>query len=509
MRIKQKPEDFSVKESNRFDEVPQGRFRVYLMDKQKLSTFEAAERIRERHGLKPGAISYCGLKDKQGRTEQLIAVDGADVDVQDPDLRLKFLGHTDRSLTAANITSNRFSVTLRDVREEDLPQLNVAVAEVNRLGVVNYFDSQRFGSLKHGQGFIAKDLLRGDFEAALHNYMAKPSPLDRTEDAKIKQFWSENWGQWERRVPFAGTKKYHRILQSLRTHPGDWVRAFLQIDADYRAMLLFTYQSYLWNEGVRRYLQLLLPREHLFPMPYQAGTLLFYRDADPEVLKRLRTASFPLLAPDTKMADPVIADAVAWVLGREKLSLEKLRIADAPRLLYFKHEERPLLVVPQKLVVGRVQPDELNRGRLKLNIAFTLPPGAYATLVVKRLYHFAYREESVDEIIAARRGLAPGQREHGQEEAPARRVSGRVWTDAQRLAPATPARARPAVTREQPATPARVRPAVTREEPAPPAGFRARQKLKKEARKVAREQQQAKSAKIQTNPHSRRRERPV
>ena len=74
MRIKQKPEDFSVKESYRFDPVADGRFRVYLMDKQKLSTFEAIDRIRTRFGLRPGAISYCGLKDKQGRTEQLIAV---------------------------------------------------------------------------------------------------------------------------------------------------------------------------------------------------------------------------------------------------------------------------------------------------------------------------------------------------------------------------------------------------------------------------------------------------
>ena len=72
MRIKQRPEDFSVKESYRFDTVEGGRYRVYLMDKQKLSTFEAIDRLRNRFGLKPGAISYCGLKDKQGRTEQLI-----------------------------------------------------------------------------------------------------------------------------------------------------------------------------------------------------------------------------------------------------------------------------------------------------------------------------------------------------------------------------------------------------------------------------------------------------
>src|SRR5215831_16800011 len=246
VRIKQRPEDFSVRESYRFDPVPDGRYRVYLMDKQKLSTFEAVERIRSRFGLRPGAISFCGLKDKQGRTEQLIAVDGAEVDFQEPDLRLKPLGRTGRPLSAENTTSNRFSVTIRAVTEEDLQELPRAAAEVNRLGVVNYFDSQRFGSLKHGQGFIAKDLLRGDFEAALRNYMAQPSELDLSEDAKVKQFWHENWGKWHRRAPFASGRKYERILAALRKEPTDFVTAFLQIDRSYRALILFTYQSYLW-----------------------------------------------------------------------------------------------------------------------------------------------------------------------------------------------------------------------------------------------------------------------
>lgn len=393
MKLKQRPEDFSVKESYRFDEVLTGTFRVYLMDKQKLSTFDAVARIQQRFGLKPGAISYCGLKDKQGRTEQLIAVDGHDVDMQDPDLRLTFLGRTDRALSAANTTSNRFAVTVRQLRDSDLRMVTIAAAEVNRLGVVNYFDSQRFGSLKHGQGFIAKDLIRGDFEAALRNYLAKPSTLDRTDDAKVKAFWAKNWGDWNAKCPFEANKKYFRILKSLRDEPRNFVKAFLQIDADYRAMLLFTYQSYLWNEGVRRLLQIMLPREQLFPMPYQAGTLLHHTDASPEVLTKLRTLSFPLLAPDTTFEDPQVEEAAKWVLGREKLSLADLRIEEAPKLLYFKHELRPVLVYPQKLVVGKPRPDELNRGYIKVNIAFTLPPGSYATLTVKRLFHFGVEKE--------------------------------------------------------------------------------------------------------------------
>jgi tRNA pseudouridine13 synthase len=392
VKLKQRPEDFSVKESFRFDQVPEGRFRVYLMDKQKLSTFDAVERLRGRFGLRPGSISFCGLKDKQGRTEQLIAVDGADVDLQEPDLRLKYLGRTDRALTAANTTSNRFSVTVRALGEEDLAQLPVSAAEVNRLGVVNYFDSQRFGSLKHGQGYIAKDLIRGDFEAALRNYMAKPSPLDRSHDAAIKAFWRDHWGQWNKKPPMPGNAKYYRILQALRASPSDFVNAFLQIDARYRALLLFTYQSYLWNEGVRRLLATLLPREALFPMPYQAGTLLFHRDAPLEVLRELREMRFPLLAPDSRIEDPRVRAAVEWVLGKEKLTLERLRVEEAPRLLFFRHEERPVLVYPHKLVLGRPGRDELNRGQ-KLNVSFTLPPGSYATLVIKRLFHFAWLEQ--------------------------------------------------------------------------------------------------------------------
>jgi tRNA pseudouridine13 synthase len=396
MKLKQRPEDFSVKESYRFDEVPTGKYRVYLMDKQKLSTFEAIDLIRDRFGLKPGSISTCGLKDKQGRTEQIIAVESADVDMQLDNLRLKFLGRTDRPLSAANITSNRFAVTVRQIRERDLSMLTVAAAEVSRLGVVNYFDSQRFGSLKHGQGFIAKDLLRGDFELALKNWMAKPSELDLSEDAKVKAFWQKNWGDWRAFCPHPGVKRYARVLHVLKNEPGNYRDAFMAIDSDQRAMQLFTYQSYLWNEGVRRLLQIALPRENLFPLPYQAGTLLFHRDSEKATLDWLRELQFPLIGPTTTFTDDRVKQAVEWVLGKEKLKLESLRVPGAERQLFFKHELRPVLMTPHKLVVGKSDSDELNKGFMKVNVAFTLPPGAYATLVTKRLFHFGISKEDLE-----------------------------------------------------------------------------------------------------------------
>ncbi len=385
MKLKQLPEDFSVTESWRFDPDPRGEWYVHLLDKQKLSTFEAVERICAAAGIPPASVSYCGLKDKQGRTTQLLAVRGTWVELQDPDLRMKPLGRTGAPLSAANTTSNRFAVTVRDLSEEDVARLTGSVAEVRRIGVVDYFDSQRFGSLKHGQGFLVKELMRGEHELALKNYLARPSELDRTPDARVKQFWKENWGHWDRRNPHPGAERYELVVRWLRKHPGDWLGAFLRTEPRWRALQVFAYQSWLWNEGVKQYLRDVVGVTRLVSIRYQAGTLLFPRELDRELSRELRDRTFPLLAPGTRFADPRIERAALPVLAREGQSLADLAVKDAPQI-HFDPEERPLLVHPGKLVVGEARRDELNRDRLRVNLAFTLPPGAYATLVVKRLF---------------------------------------------------------------------------------------------------------------------------
>ncbi len=385
MKIKQLPEDFSVTESWRFDPDPRGEWFVYLMDKQKLSTFEAVERLRGASGVAAADVSYCGLKDKQGRTTQLIAVRGVQVEMQEPDLRLKPLGRTATPLSAANTTSNRFAVTVRDLSEEDVARLAASVAEVRRIGVVDYFDSQRFGSLKHGQGFLVKDLMRGEHELALKNFLARPSELDRTTDAKVKQFWKENWGHWELRNPHAGAERYDLVVRWLRKHPEDFLGAFLRTEPRWRALQVFAYQSWLWNEGVKQYLRDVVGVARLVSIRYQAGTLLFPRELDGALARDLREKTFPLLAPSSRFDDPRVERAALSVLEREKQTLADLRVPGATQI-HFDPEERPLLVQPGKLVVGESRPDELNRGRQRVNLAFTLPPGAYATLVVKRLF---------------------------------------------------------------------------------------------------------------------------
>jgi tRNA pseudouridine13 synthase len=425
MRLKQRPEDFSVTESWRFDDDPQGAWRVYLMDKQKLTTFEAVERICTRFKVPRADVSYCGLKDKQGRTTQLVAVRGREVELQDADLRLKPMGRSRQPLSARNTTSNRFAVTVRDLSAEDVARLATSVAEVQRLGVINYFDSQRFGPLKHGQGFIVKDLMRGDFETALKNVIAHPSELDVSGDAKVKAFWKAHWGDWGARNPHPGAERYQAVLKWLQKHPGDFRGALLRTEPRWRALQVFTYQSWLWNEGVRQFLRDVVGVPRLVAIRYQAGSLLFPRELDGATARRLEHMTFPLLGPDSAFQDPQVEKAALSVLHREDMTLASLAVPGTPEI-HFDHEERPLLNHPGRLTVGDARPDDLNPDRLKLNVAFTLPPGAYATLVVKRLFHWTLEPGARKKAEAAERmrAAAPKARKTQEEMHAERRETG-------------------------------------------------------------------------------------
>jgi len=294
--------------------------------------------------------------------------------------------------------------------------------------VVNYFDSQRFGFLKHGQGFIARHLLRGDFEAALKAFLATPSELDKSDDAKVKAFWREHWGEWQLRAPQDAGKRYAPLLRRLREDPRDFKGAFLHIDRRIRAMALFELQSYVWNEGVKRYLAARVPAAELIGLRYQAGALTFPRALPRALRDELWAKSFPLLAPDSTFEDDRVREAALGALRAQGLLLEGLSVPGT-RQLFFKHEERPLFVVPGKLRVSEARTDELNRGRLKMNLSFTLPPGAYATLVVRRVLWFAAESRRSDQTAGRPWGrpleemrAAPRQAEAAQPEpAPPRR----------------------------------------------------------------------------------------
>ena len=70
------------------------------------------------------------------------------------------------------------------------------------------------------------------------------------------------------------------------------------------------------------------------------------------------------------------------VLSAEGISLKDLKARIVDRA-YLSKAERPIWCTPRKLWVGAVTPDDLFPGKFALGISFVLPPGSYATLLVR------------------------------------------------------------------------------------------------------------------------------
>jgi tRNA pseudouridine13 synthase len=145
---------------------------------------------------------------------------------------------------------------------------------------------------------------------------------------------------------------------------------------------------------------------HLVSIRYQAGSLVFPRELDANQARRVKGITFPLLAPDSRFVDPQIEKAAMAVMKRDDMTLASLAVPETPEI-HFDHEERPLFSHPGRLTIGEARPDELNKGRQKLNVAFTLPPGAYATLVVKRLFYWTLEPGAAKKAAAARAAPRP------------------------------------------------------------------------------------------------------
>jgi len=79
-----------------------------------------------------------------------------------------------------------------------------------------------------------------------------------------------------------------------------------------------------------------------------------------------------------------VAQALFAVLTEEGLDAKDLKVRGLERA-HLPRGERALWVLPAEPEHGEPKPDELFPGKLKLTLSFALPPGAYATLLLRLL----------------------------------------------------------------------------------------------------------------------------
>lgn len=380
VKIKCRPEDFRVEELAAVRPQSRGPFGLYRLEKRGLSTFEAIAELARRLGRPPAAISAGGLKDKYALTSQHVTIFGKPAPpLRARGLRLDPLGRAEAPMTGKLLTGNRFAIVLRDLA----PGSGAAVRERAALaaagGLPNYFDEQRFGSLRAGEGFIARRLMDADAQGALRLHLAAPSRLDAPVQRARRRAAAELWGDWDALFARLPRGPDRDAVALLRQRPGDFAGAFARLDRRLVRLYLFAYQSYLWNEILKRLLESAaeVSGGRLLAVRYAAGELLFPERAAPELPGEL-----PLPCAAADYGGGPAAAAAAAVLAAEGLEARSFRLPGM-KGLRFRGGRRAALVRPAGLRAGPEAPDELYPGRRKLRLDFELPPGSYATLVVK------------------------------------------------------------------------------------------------------------------------------
>ncbi|MCE2966323.1 MAG: tRNA pseudouridine(13) synthase TruD [Phycisphaerales bacterium] len=417
MTIRRQPEDFVVIErllasamagwrDAPGEETPHA---VYRLEKRSLTTPEAVSHLAKALGTRAGLIEHGGLKDKHActtqhvslRPEQAGRVRSLSAKVQGQGWSAERIGWSGRALDASMIEGNEFVIVVRDLRPADVDTLNARADLLNigpsrseaTLRIVNYFGAQRFGSARHGQGFVARALIAGEFERALRLSIATPARKDMGRQREFTRAAATKWGQWEVLARELPAMPERRAIEVLARGGAMW-EAYAALPHALTQMHVEAFQSHLWNATARRMVEAhaasMKPvegkAEAFLRADDEFGEMLFLSAADvPEAWNGLEV---PTLSPEVRLAgcsSAWHAAAVAALRDEGLADTGELRIEHVRRPT-FGSANRPLLTLARGFAMSPPERDELGSARAgKRTLRFALPRGSYATVVLRAL----------------------------------------------------------------------------------------------------------------------------
>jgi tRNA pseudouridine13 synthase len=382
-KLRVRPTDFIVEERIRLVPGGHGRYRLYRLTKEGWNTTDALAFVARRFGLPRGVLAFGGRKDRHAHTVQYVSAGvPGDLTVVEPGFRFEPAGFVDEPMGPAAIRVNAFRITLRALRGNRVADLARNAQALSHRGLPNYFDDQRFGSFDGRRGFIGKMLVLGQWEEALKTFFTIARPSDSAAVRGRKTALLERWWRWEECLAHAATPSERHVLGFLARRGADYLAALNLLPRDDLSMALSAYQSHLWNLLVARLLASVCPNLATLPgrvAPYRVPLAL-----SAETSAWLLPLTLPTPSARAVMPEPRTAALYEALLVEEGITPRGLRLRDL-RSAYLKSTPRAVMLRPGEFELGGVQPDELFPGRVRVTVAFTLPRGAYATMVVRRL----------------------------------------------------------------------------------------------------------------------------
>ncbi len=148
--IKVRPEDFLVDEVPLYDPSGTGEH-VYLgIQKTGVSHVEMISHLRRHFDVPRRSIGFAGMKDKAAVTRQTVSIHfpldrPMPGPVEHERIEVMWTKRHTNKIRIGHLAGNRFSIRIRDVEPTRVTAMWPALSHLEKVGIPNYFGSQRFG----------------------------------------------------------------------------------------------------------------------------------------------------------------------------------------------------------------------------------------------------------------------------------------------------------------------------------------------------------------------------
>ncbi|MHA1300301.1 MAG: tRNA pseudouridine(13) synthase TruD [Candidatus Helarchaeota archaeon] len=393
---------YCFKENKNIKYNKSGDYLRFSLVKYGLDTLRAIQILSEHINYPHDRIGFAGMKDKNAITSQFISIrKGNQKKIKDLKRQdIKFYNfHTSNSpIKIGDLYGNHFVITIRNIEGEITEiqnKLSQIISEMERIGgLINYFGLQRFGTIRPISHLVGKEILKKNFEKAVKIYLTEIFPEENSNSIMAREELKEDW-DFEKAI-----KRYPKhliyenmMIKSLIKHPNDYEKAIGELPKRLQSMLLYSYQSYLYNKILSRRKEqdipfnnlridddvLILDEQELPTNAHFIATKKNFSHLNELIEKKRAVIAAPLVGFESTIRH----DYIKQILVEEQVNLEDFK-SENPQFNR-KGGFRSISVSPLNFEIKEIAPDELNSSKNKIVIDFSLKRGQYATIILEEI----------------------------------------------------------------------------------------------------------------------------
>jgi len=430
--LKARVEDFRVEESSKVPALDdKGRFTVARVTMTNWETNRYLRRLARGCGINKNRIFSSGLKDKRAITTQILVIDAPRRKVESveiPDSTIEVLGRTHQKVAMGDHDGNRFTITVRgccdisgkpiDAKEAMRRVHEIRDGLANSIGsdaFPNWIGPQRFGSTRPVTPEVGKAVIEGDFERAVDLYVGMKGTREGAESEAFRASWRNDRNP-QKSLEIAPKRLGYEsaMLEHLVKKPDDYVGAFKTLPNSLQLLMVHSIQSLAFNHALSQRigsgLSLIEPVVGDLVAPLlsngriDVGKMAHVSPSNLERCRRNcklgrlvitgtlpgRESSFAEREPG-KHEEAGVKEAglegVDWVVKQ----IPRLTTSGTRRALSVPFRDISVEQAPdanslfQRWEEGPIEGDRWHPEGASLRLRFTLPAGAYATVMMREI----------------------------------------------------------------------------------------------------------------------------